>query len=452
MELIAQLPLIGPTLSVVLPFLLVLGIVVFVHEYGHYIVGRWCGIGADAFSVGFGPEIYGWTDRRGTRWRIAALPLGGYVKFHGDADAASTAAQPEALARMTPAQRAGAFHAASVERRALTVLAGPMANFILAIVIFALAALGQGRPVEEPVIGDLGAGVNPEFAAVIEPGDRVLRVDGQPVADFAALQAALTEIDGVREAEFEIAGADGETRTVVASFRAPARVDAVSQGSAAEAAGLEAGDVVVAVDGEPVSGFSDLQRRVQASDGAALRLTVMRGDERLALLAQPRMTETTDPLTGETAMTPVLGVQKLQGEVLPLTEPVDPLSALSFGVDRTWTVIAMSLQGIGSVLTGAQEAREVLGGPIRIAEVSGDAAAEGGVAFIGLIAVLSASIGLINLFPIPILDGGHLVFYAIEKLRGRPLRPRWQEIGNSVGLALVLALMIFATFNDITRL
>jgi regulator of sigma E protease len=450
MDLLAQIPLIGPLISTVLPFLLVLGVVVFVHEYGHYIVGRWCGIGAEVFSIGFGRELFGWTDRRGTRWRVAALPLGGYVKFLGDSDASSAHADPVALARLSPGQRTHAFHLASVERRALTVAAGPIANFLLSIVIFAAVALWQGRAVDEPVIGQIGPGVNPEFAQALAPGDRVLAVDGRPVDSFAALSAALTESEG-REVPVRVARGADELSVAVA-FRPAARVDAVAPGGAADEAGLRAGDLIEAVDGEAVAGFSDLQRRVFASQGVSLALTVRRGDERLSLDVTPRMTETADPVTGETVLKPLLGVQKLSTEIAPPVEPVGPLSALAVGAERTWMVISVSLSGLAQVVTGAQDAREVLGGPVRIAEVSGEAAADGLGTFIGLIAVLSASIGLINLFPVPILDGGHLMFYAFEKLRGRPLRERWQEIGNGIGLALVLSLMIFATLNDLSRL
>ncbi|SDZ93766.1 RIP metalloprotease RseP [Rubrimonas cliftonensis] len=451
MDLLTQLPVIGPTLSVIVPFLLVLAIVVFVHEYGHYIVGRWCGIGADAFSVGFGPEIYGWTDSRGTRWRIGALPLGGYVKFRGDADPASASADDAAISRMTPEERAGGFHTASVERRALTVLAGPVANFLLSVAIFALMALGQGRPLSEPVIGGLSDDVNPEFSAALEPGDRVLRIDGEPVADFAAIQARLAEADGAGDVALDIAR-NGEERRVVAPWRAPARVDAVTPGGAADRAGLEAGDVILAVNGEPVDGFSALQKATRASGGETMRLTVLRGGETVDVDATPEMSAATDPLTGETETRPLLGIQKLQTEIAPLTETAGPFGALVFGAERTWMVVSLSISGIAQVVSGAQDAAEVLGGPVRIAEVSGDAAAGGLASFVGLIAVLSTSIGLINLFPIPVLDGGHLMFYAIEKARGRPLRPRWQEIGNSIGLALVLSLMAFATFNDLSRL
>jgi len=450
MDLLAQIPLIGPTLAVVAPFILVLAIVVFVHEFGHYIVGRWCGIGADVFSVGFGKELYGWTDRRGTRWRIAALPLGGYVKFSGDADASSASADPQALARMTDAERARSFHHAALGRRALTVLAGPVANFILSIVIFALMALGQGRPLDAPVIGAISDDANPEFAQALRPGDRISAVDGAPVADFAALQAALQASDGAPVA-VTLAGESG-ARTVEVIFRAPARVDGVSAGGAAEAAGVKPGDVIVAIDGAPISGFAELQRRTAASAGAPMTLSIRRGDALLALSLTPQVTQTTDPATGAAMSRPMLGIQKQSSEILPVVEPVGPLSALGFGVERTWMVVALSLSGIAEVVTGAQDAKDVLGGPIRIAEISGEAAASGVATFVGLIAVLSASIGLINLFPVPVLDGGHLMFYAIEAVRGRPLRERWQEIGNGIGLALVLSLMIFATFNDLARL
>ncbi|MFN3614010.1 MAG: RIP metalloprotease RseP [Rubrimonas sp.] len=449
MELIAALPLVGPLLATVLPFLLVLGVVVFVHEFGHYIVGRWCGIGAEVFSIGFGRELFGWTDRRGTRWRVAALPLGGYVKFTGDADASSSHADPATLARLSPEERGRSFHLASVERRALTVFAGPAANFLLSIVIFAMMALGQGRPADGPVIGEISADVNPEFAQALRPGDRVTSVNGREVADFAALQAALLETEGA-EAQATVVR-DGTAQTLTISFRPPARVDGLAPGGAAEAAGLQVGDVIVGVDGREIGGFSDLQRATQDSGGQPMTLTVLRDGATFETAITPQMGQATDPVTGATVPRPLLGVQKFSREIMPLVEPVGPASAVGFGVQRTWDVIALSLSGLADVISGREEAREVLGGPIRIAEVSGDAAASGVAVFIGLIAVLSTSIGLINLFPIPILDGGHLMFYAIEKLRGRPLRERWQEIGNGVGLALVLSLMIFATFNDLSR-
>ncbi len=450
MELFAQIPLVGPTLATVLPFLLVLAIVVFVHEFGHYIVGRWCGIGAEVFSVGFGREIAGFTDRRGTRWRLSALPLGGYVKFVGDADASSSHVDEAKLQALAPSERARSFHGASVGRRTLTVAAGPVANFILSIAVFALMALGQGAPSPDPVIGGFGPDANPELVGALRPGDRVLSVDGAPVEDFAGLSRALLASEGA-PATARVLAEGGREETVSVVFRPPARVDGVAPGGAAAAAGLRPGDVIEAIDGEPIAGFSDLQRRVAASGGAEMALTLRRDGALIDVALSPRLVETADPLTGETATRPMLGIEKRATEIMPLVEPVGPLAAVGFGVERTWSVISLSLAGLRDVVIGAQPAGEVLGGPIRIAVVSGQAAREGAATFVGLIAVLSTAIGLINLFPIPVLDGGHLMFYAIEAARGRPLRERWQEVSNSIGLALVLGLMIFSIFNDITR-
>jgi regulator of sigma E protease len=446
MDLIAQLPLVGPVIATVIPFLIVLAIVVFVHEYGHYIVGRWCGIGAEAFSIGFGREITGWTDKRGTRWRVGILPLGGYVKFLGDTDATSSHVDEAALSRLTPEQRAHSFHTASVERRALTVAAGPAANFLLSIAIYAVIALFQGVPVTGPVIGEIGADANPEFADALRPGDTVLSVNGEPVADFVGLQEALMASAG-QETVARVLRRGGGEAEVAFTFRVPARIDAVIPGSAAAEAGLEPGDVITAVDGRAVDSFSALQRETEAAGAAPMNLTVRRGGDTFERALTPRLSDPDDPDSR-----PVLGIQKQSSEVLPLIEPAGPFSAIGFGIERTWQIISLSVGGIASVISGDQAAEDVLGGPIRIAEVSGQAASQGAGTFIGLIAVLSASIGLINLFPIPILDGGHLMFYAVEKLRGAPLDERWQEIGNRIGLALVLSLMVFATFNDIARL
>ena len=426
-------------------FLVVLSVVVFVHEYGHYIVGRWCGIGAEAFSLGFGKELYGWTDRRGTRWKVSALPLGGYVKFLGDADAASTVKDEEAWSHLSPDQKAHSFHDASVGRRALTVLAGPGANFILSIAVFAVMALAMGAPSEKPVIGALGEDVNDAFREAVSEGDRITAVDGRPVADFAAMTEALLDAEG-RPVTLTVESADGGTRTVETAFRPPARVDGTTPDGPADAAGLRAGDVIVAVDGEPVGGFPGLQRAVEAAGETPLELTVRRDGERFEATVTPELVEAED------GTRPVIGIRKQFTELAPGQEGVGPISALSYGVERTWGVIALSLGGIWDVISGAQAADEVLGGPVRIAALSGQAAEAGGGTFVALIAVLSTSIGLINLFPIPVLDGGHLVFYAVEAAQGRPLRERWQELGNRIGFALVIALMLFATFNDIANL
>jgi regulator of sigma E protease len=436
--------------GVIVPFIVALAIIVAVHEYGHYIVGRWCGIGAEAFSIGFGKELYGWTDKRGTRWKISLLPLGGYVKFLGDADAASTVKDEEAWRRLNADQRAHSFHDASVGRRALTVLAGPFANFILAAVVFGVMALAAGAPSDEPVIGTVAEDANPAFAEALRAGDRVTAVNGAAVPDFETLSRSLLDSRG---APLDITlERNGETLTVSTVYAPPARVDGVVPGGPADEAGLAPGDRIVAIDGAPVDTFAGLQERVSAAGGEALSLTVARDGETFEATLTPRMTKAPDPETGAPTERPLIGIQKSSTEVLPVIESVGPVAAMGVGVERTWRVLVLSVAGIWDVIRGAQAADEVLGGPIRIAELSGEAAAAGLSSFVGLVAILSASIGLINLFPVPILDGGHLVFYAIEAVRGRPLREKWQEIGNRIGFGLVLALMLFATVNDIARL
>ncbi len=442
MSLIAELPLIGPALAAAIPFILVLGIVVFVHEYSHYIVARWCGIGAEAFSVGFGREIYGWTDKRGTRWKISILPLGGYVKFLGDADASSSTRDEARLQALSPADRAHSFHTASVERRAATVAAGPVFNFLLSILIFAAMALAQGAVSQKPVIGGLADDANPDFADVIAPGDAFRSISGEPVETFTQLLETLRDAEGAPTTATILR--DGVERQVEFTFRTAARIDGLSPGGPAAEAGLQVGDVITAVDDEPIDGFADLQTRIARSGDAPLTVEALRDGETVTTTLTPRL----DEASGRA----LIGVTKSATEIEPLIEPVGPLSALTVGVERTWMIIDLSVKGLRDVVTGAQPADEVLGGPIRIAQISGDAAGQGIGVFIGLIAILSTSIGLINLFPIPILDGGHLMFYAYEKIVGRPLRERWQEIGNGIGLALVLSLMLFATFNDIARL
>jgi regulator of sigma E protease len=358
-----------------LPFLFVLSIVVFFHELGHFLVARWCGVRVLVFSIGFGPEIVGFNDRHGTRWKIAAIPLGGYVKFFGDDNAASVPDQA-AVASMTPEERRVSFVHQKVAPRAAIVFAGPLANFLLAIVIFAGLLMIYGKRSEA------------------------------------------------------------------------ARVDTVVADSAAAAAGFQAGDLVLSINGRPVSSFSEMQRIVSTSAGETLTIVVDRGGTQVTLKAVPALKEVKDSF-GNVHRIGVLGISRsLNPEDLQY-QPVDPLSAVSGGVKETWFVIEQTLSYIGGVFAGRQSADQ-LGGPIRIAEVSCQVASVGMAALMHLAAVLSVSIGLLNLFPVPLLDGGHLMFYAVEAVRGRPLSERAQEIGFRIGLALVLMLMVFATYNDIS--
>ena len=360
-----------------IPFIFVLAIVIFVHEMGHFLVGRWCGVGVDAFSIGFGPEMFGWTDRQGTRWKVSVIPLGGYVKFTGDLNV-SSAPDADELSQMDDATRSRSFHHKPVGQRALIVAAGPAANFILAILIFAGIVYFNGQRVLEP------------------------------------------------------------------------RVQAVVEGSAAEAAGFAQNDLILSINGREVVGFSDLQRIVSSSAGDDLVFEVERDGRVETLVAVPVRTEQ------ETAFgrhrIGMLGLQAVNDPDAVRHVEFGPLQSLGHGVSETYFVIDRTIDYLGKLVTG-RESADQLSGPIRIAKVSGDVATLGGIlGLISLTALLSVSIGFINLFPVPMLDGGHLMFYAIEAARGRPLSDQAQEIGFRIGLALVLMLMLFVTWNDIVNL
>lgn len=364
----------GHLVGYIVPFLFVLTIVVFFHELGHFLVARWCGIKVLVFSIGFGPEIIGFYDRYGTRWKISAVPLGGYVKFFGDENAASVP-DHEAMAEMTADEKSVSFIHQKVTPRAAVVLAGPVANFILAILIFAAVFMTVGKQTTS------------------------------------------------------------------------ARVDTVQPESAAQAAGFKPGDLVIAINGEKIDSFTDMQRIVSVSAGETLNIEVDRGGAHVTLKATPQLRELKDNF-GNAHKLGVLGISRSMQPGDIKTEKMGPLKALAQGAHETWFVVDRTLSYIGGVFTG-REGTDQLGGPIRIAQVSGEVASIGFVALIHLTAVLSVSIGLLNLFPIPLLDGGHLLFYAIEAIRGRPLSERAQEVGFRIGLAIVVMLMIFATFNDI---
>ncbi|MDB5598894.1 MAG: metalloprotease RseP [Xanthobacteraceae bacterium] len=367
----------GGFVGYIIPFLFVLTIVVFFHELGHFLVARWCGVKVLVFSIGFGPEIVGFNDRKGTRWKISAIPLGGYVKFFGDDTAASTP-DPEAIAAMAPAERRQSFHHQPVAGRAAIVAAGPIANFLLAIVIFAGIFMFYGKQNTTP------------------------------------------------------------------------RVDAVQPDSVAAAAGFKPGDLVVSINGQKIDNFTDMQRLVSISAGQTLAVEIERDGKRQVLTAVPALQERKDNF-GNTLRLGVLGISRSMAPEDLKLDPVPPLAAIGLGVKETWFVVERTLSYLGGVVVG-RESADQLGGPIRIAQVSGQVATGGIVPLVHLAAVLSVSIGLLNLFPIPLLDGGHLLFYAIEAIRGRPLSERAQEFGFRIGLTLVLMLMIFATFNDIVHL
>ena len=364
-------------LSYILPFLFVLTVVIFIHELGHFLVARWCGIAVKVFSIGFGPEIAGFNDRHGTRWRVAWIPLGGYVKFIDDDNVAS-APGSKGLEQLSPEDRKRSFQGKPLWARAAVVAAGPIANFLLAIVIF--------------------------------------------TAIFTFF---------------------GEQTTA-------AKVDVVNPGSAAEKAGFKSGDTVIAIDGTKIESFGQMQRIVGTSPGQPLRFEVERGEQRLELTATPELKEITDNF-GNKVRLGLLGIQRSASPDDWSRKRHDPITAFGMAVQECYFVISRSLGYLYDVIVG-REAADQLGGPIRIAQVSGQVASAGFLALLNLTAIISVSIGLINLFPIPMLDGGHLLFYAIEAVRGRPLSENTMEIGFRIGLALVLMLMIFATWNDLIHL
>lgn len=366
----------GSFFGAVIPFLFVLTVVVFVHEMGHFLVGRLCGVGVHAFSLGFGPELFGFNDRRGTRWKLCAIPLGGYVKFHGDANGASVPSR-EAIAQMSPQERAISFPTQPVAKRAAIVAAGPVANFILAIVLFAGAIWLGGR------------------------------------------------------------------------YELPARVSSVEPNSVAAQAGFMPGDLITAIDGQPIGDFNAMYRTVTGAAGTSLAFTVQRDERDITINATPATIEERTPFGRHRIGR--LGIRSPNGSEAKLVH-YDLADSLKLGVHETYFVVERTFSYLGKLITG-RESADQLSGPIGIARVSGEVAKTGGVGgLVGLIALLSVSIGLLNLFPVPLLDGGHLLFYAFEVVRGRPLSERAQEVGFRIGLALVLMLMLFAAWNDILNL
>ena len=350
------------------PFLFVLVVVIFFHELGHFLVARWCGVGVKVFSIGLGPELIGWNDRYGTRWKIAPIPLGGYVKFVGDDSMASTPNREE-LEAMDPVERELAFQTKPLRHRAAIVAAGPLANFVLAILIFTALPLISGKP---------------------DPS---------------------------------------------------ARIGAVTAGSAAAAADLRAGDLVVAVEGQPIASFGDIQKLVFPRAGQPTELVYEREGLRHTVTVTPRATVIETPEGPQSR-----GLLGLKLNMLP----VGPFEAVESGVGQTWYVVSMTGQFLGRLVTG-RESIEQLGGPIRVAGIAGKVAERGFLDLVYLVGLLSVSIGLFNLLPIPILDGGHLFFYGVEAVQGRPMSERAQDIGFRIGMVVVLTLMVMTTVVDIMR-
>lgn len=361
----------------IIPFLIVLTVVVFFHELGHYWVARWNKVDIDAFSIGFGPEMIGFNDKAGTRWKLCAIPLGGYVKFASDANAASVPDR-ELLESMSEEQKAGSFEHKTVGQRAAVVVAGPVANFILAIIIFAGSFYFLGRYVTDPVVSEI-------------------------VAE-----------------------------------------------SAADEAGFLPGDIIRVVDGTDIEVFSDVPRLVGPKHGIEIVFTVERDGNLVDIPVTPKLQEQTDRF-GNVNQNGVVGIISRSEEANLRKQEYGLFEAIGEGVGETVYIVQRTMQYLGGLFTG-RESFEQLSGPVGIAKVSGQVATLGPAALITLAAVLSVSIGLLNLFPIPMLDGGHLVYYAYEAVLGKPMSEKAQEMGFRVGFMLLIGLMLFATTNDISKL
>lgn len=360
-------------LSYVVPFLAVLTVIVFVHEMGHYLVARWNGVAIDTFSVGFGRELVGWNDKHGTRWRLSAIPLGGYVKFTGDMNAASVP-DPEALANVDPELAPRLFANKNVWQRIAVVIAGPLANVLLTFFILYALLLGYGRYTIPPVVGEVIAG------------------------------------------------------------------------SVAEASGLEGGDVIISVDGYAVRGFEDFQRLVATSPQRPVTIELERSGTPETIVVVPEAVEVQDRF-GNNQRIGRIGVSRAVDQTDVTLYRPGPVEAIGMTFEEISFIINRTAAFLGDFFVGRGDI-EQLGGPVKVAKVSGEVATLGIIALINLTALLSLNIGIFNLLPVPMLDGGHLLYYLVEAVRGRPLSVKVQEIGFRFGFALVIALMVFTLFND----
>lgn len=356
----------------IVPFLAALTVLVFFHELGHFLVARWNGVKVDVFSVGFGPELFGRTDRHGTRWKFALIPLGGYVKMHGDTNAAST---PIGQADIPEHEKATSFPHKRLVQRAAIVAAGPIANFLLAIVLMTGLFWINGQPYVPPVVNQ------------IQPD------------------------------------------------------------SAAAAAGLQVNDRILTVNGKKIDSFDELRRLVMFAPDEPMALTIERQGQVMDVAVTPRLVEK-ETNFGTTHRMGQIGILSNEREILKL----GPVAAVGHAFEQTWQLSVDTLRALWEIISGVRSVKE-LGGPVQIAQISGDAAEQDSIVpFIMLLALLSVNLGLVNLLPIPTLDGGHLFYYGIEALKGSPLNPKVQEIGAMAGMAFVLGLIVLVTWNDITRL
>ena len=445
----------------VLWFLILLTPLIFIHELGHFSVARLCGVRVDVFSIGFGPELFGWNDRTGTRWKFSAIPLGGYVKMFGE-----HMLEPDEdgnVRQLTAEEKAVSFQEKRLAQRAAIVAAGPGANYLFAIVVMAVMFVTLGERFTPPEIGRVVAGSFAQEAG-FKPGDLILTVDGDEIESFEQFvrivkfspgrELPVTVLrDGVMvnltavPQPIEVDGIDGSTQTVgnlqVTPFL-PAEIGDVIAGSAAEEAGLKPGDRMIELDGAPIERFDQLQDIIRGAAGRRLRVVVRRDGANLSLEVTPKAVQEKSA-DGTVETIGRLGVTASSRTVLVRHGPA---TAIWRGVAISVDISGKMLSALGQIVVGERESKE-LGGPIMIAKVSSKFADLGWIAFLDFMVLISVNLGLINLLPIPVLDGGHLFFYLAEGIRGRPVADRIQEFSYKIGLALVISLMIFVTVNDL---
>ena len=365
-------------MNYIIPFIILITIVVFIHEYGHYYIAKRYGVGVTDFSIGFGKEIFGWNDKEGTRWKVCWIPLGGYVKFFGDRNVFSQSEQQEIIKKYSEKDRDKLFILKPLYQRALIVAAGPLANFVLAIIIFTIINMFVGKD------------------------------------------------------------------------STPAVINEVVKDSPAYVAGMKKSDEIIYIDNNKVESILEVSTFINLSTAETIEFIVTREDQEISFLIKPNLVDGKDSL-GNSVKKRIIGIK-----LSPLSnnykkEPLRPSKAIYHSFKETWFVTTSSLNYLGKMITGSADSSQ-LGGPIRIAKITGQVAEYGIIPFLSIMAYISISLGLINLFPIPMLDGGHLMFYLIEKIIGKPLNQKVQEGFFRIGLFLLLSLMFFATFNDLKDL
>ena len=442
MDLLELIPQFGNLAFTIAAFVTALLSIIFVHEFGHYIIGRWSGIKADVFSLGFGPVLWARVDQHGTKWQLAAIPFGGYVKFRGDSNAAS-AKDEDAIKQLTPEELRETMHGAPLWARASTVAAGPIANFMLAVAVFMGLALYSGNVKEPLTVSELLPLPNGTYD--LQVGDQIIEIAGNEIADLDAMEGLQSRLP-IEETLPYVVIRDGQEIEITGPFTYPPMVNFLIPRGAAYQAGLEVGDVITKIDGDPIIAFSQLKQSVESSEGRDLALTVGREGDLVDITLTPRrLDEPQEDGSFETYWR--IGVAldfmfEVEREFAGFGD------SISYGFTSVLTIITDTMSGLYNVITGTISTC-YLTGPVGIAETSGAMASQGLDDFIYFLAFLSTAIGFMNLLPIPVLDGGHLVFHVYEATVGRPPNEKIFRVLMSIGLVFVMGFMIFALGNDV---